>query len=150
MRGLYGVVAAAVLLTAPDVWAEGIPAEFQGDWVPASATCDSPSRFIVTETRMNLVNGADAQSYGDIAIARTFFGPDYQGISVVCMPEFNSGNPPFTVYFNADEKKGTTRVEIYQEIKGPGNPQVDAIQAAAKELAERFSLNQMPLKKCAK
>jgi hypothetical protein len=146
-----GVGVAALLASACHARAqEGLPQEFQGDWVPASATCDSPARFIVTATRMNLVNGADAQSYGDLAIAHTFFGPDYQGISVVCVPEFNSSNPPFTVYFNADEQKGSTKLEIYKEMKGPGNPQGETIQADAKKLAERFPLNDVPLKKCSK
>ena len=63
-------------------------------------------------------------------------------------PEIDSGNPPFTVYFNADEKKGVTKLDIYQEIKGPMNAQVSATQAAAKKLAARFPLNSVPLKKC--
>ncbi len=68
----------------------------------------------------------------------------------VAMPEIDSGNSPFTVYFNADEKRGVTRVEIYQEIKGPQNSQVKAIQAANKKLAARFpELNLKPLKHCA-
>lgn len=97
---------------------------------------------------MTLINGKDSAPYGDIGIARTFFGPDYQGISVVAMPEIDGGNSPFTVYFSADEKKGVTKLEIYQEIKGPQNAQLEAIQAAAKKLSERFPLNSIPLKKC--
>jgi len=42
-----------------------------------------------------------------------------------------------------------TKVEIYQEIKGPQNAQVKAIQAAARKLAGRFpALNLAPLKQC--
>lgn len=138
-----------LVLGAPSAGAgENVPAEFQGDWVAATATCQSPVRFRVAETQMTLVNGKDSATYGDIGIARGFFGPDYQGISVVAMPELNSGNSPFTVFFNADEKKGVTRVDIYEEIKGPMNAQLKAIQAAAKKLAERFPLNSIPLKKC--
>ena len=32
------------------------------------------------------------------------------------------GAQPFTVYFNADEKKGVTKAEIYPEPKGRMNP----------------------------
>jgi hypothetical protein len=146
---LFRALVILVLATSFAVAQDKVPAEFQGDWVPATATCGSPARFRVTESKMTLVNGKDSASYGDIAIAHSFFGPDYQGISVVAMPELNSGNPPFTVYFNADEHKGVTKLEIYQEIKGVQNAQVKAIQATAKKLAERFPLNSVPLKKCA-
>ena len=147
-RALATATTILVLATQYAVAEDKVPAEFQGDWVPATATCQSPVRFRVTETRMTLVNGKDSTSYGDIAITYSYFGPDYQGISVVSMPEFNSGNAPFTVFFNADEHKGVTKLDIYQEIKGPTNAQVRAIQAAAKKLSERFPLNRVPLKKC--
>jgi hypothetical protein len=141
--------AAILSLGARHVIAEDqIPVEFRGDWVPAKATCQSPLRFRIAETRMTLVNGKDSASYGDIGITHTYFGPEYQGISFVAIPELNSGNSPFTVFFNADEKKGVTRVDIYQEIKGPMNAQLKAIQQAAKKLAERFPLNSVALKKC--
>lgn len=125
-----------------------VPAEFQGDWVPADGGCDSSKRFRVTEEKMTLMSGKDSQSYGDIGIALSFFGPEYQGISLVAMPELNSGEPPFNVHFNADEEKGVTKLAIYAEIKGSTNPAVAAIQARAKKLAERFPLNGMALKKC--
>jgi len=144
------VTAAAVLLLgAPITGAQDkVPAEFQGDWVAATATCDAPVRFRVAETRMTLINGKDSASYGDIGITYSYFGPDYQGISFVGMPELNSGNSPFTVYFNADEKKGVLKLDIYQEMKGPLNAQLRALQDAAKKLAARFPLNRVPLKKC--
>ena len=140
-------MAAILALGAQDAAAQ-VPVEFQGEWVPAKATCQSPVRFRITADRMTLVNGKDSASYGDIAMVYSYFGPDYQGISLVSLPELNSGNPPFTVFFNADEKKGETKVDIYREIKGPGNAQLKAIQAAAKKLAQRFPLNNVPLKKC--
>jgi len=150
-RGCAFAVAAAMLLlgTQSAVAGDKVPAEFQGDWVPATATCQSPARFRVAEERMTLINGKDSVSYGDIDIATGFFGPDYQGISVVALPDNETGNAPFTVYFNADEKKGVTQLDIYQEMKGPQNAQIKAIQAAAKKLSERFPLNRIPLKKCA-
>jgi hypothetical protein len=141
---LCGAVLGAGAAAAQDK----IPADFQGDWVPAKSDCQSPARFRVTETGMTLVNGKDSQSYGDVGIAYSFLGPDYQGIIVVALPEVNSGETPFTVYFNADEKKGVTTLDIYSEMQGVTNAQVMAIQAANKKLAERFPLNKLPLKKC--
>ena len=52
------------------------------------------------------------------------------------------------MFFNADEKKGVTGVSIYTEMSGPMNPQLAAIQAAAKNLAARFPLSDVPLRKC--
>ena len=147
-RALVTAIAAWILHAQYAGAQDKVPAAFQGDWVPASGNCQSPARFRVTEDKMTLINGKDSAVYGDIAIAHSFFVQDYQGISVVAMPDFNSGNPPFTVYFNADEKKDVTKVEIYTEMKGPQNAQVKAIQTAAKKLADRFPLNKIPLKKC--
>jgi hypothetical protein len=36
-------------------------------------------------------------------MADDFFGPDYRGIARVAIPEFESMNSPFTVFFNWDE-----------------------------------------------
>lgn len=143
-------LAAAILVLGAHagVAQEPIPAEFRGDWVAATAKCDAKLRFRAAENQMTLINGKDTASYGDIGIAHSFFGPDYEGISVAVFPEINSGAPPFTVFFNVDEKKGVTKLDIYQEIKGPVSAQVKAIQAAAKKLAQRFPLNSIPLKKC--
>jgi hypothetical protein len=124
-----------------------IPAEFRGDWVPQTAACGSAVKLRVAEATLTLVNGADSQSWGNVGVPTSFFGPDYNGISVVALPDFDASQP-FTVYFNADEKKGVTKVNIYTEIPGPTNPQLAKIQAAAKKLATRFPLNDVPLKKC--
>jgi hypothetical protein len=113
---------------------------------------DGQLRIIGTISRHRDAHDLDqwegTASYRDLGTTATYFGPDYQGISVVLMPELNSGNPRFTVYFNADEKKGVAKLDIYQEIKGSKNAQVLAIEAAAKKLATRFPLNNIPLKKC--
>ena len=124
-----------------------VPAQFRGDWVPQSAACTSALRFRVAESTLTLVNGADSQTWGNVALPASFFGPEYKGISQVALPDFD-GAQPFTVYFNDSEKKGVTRVEIYVEMKGVTNPQTLKLQAAAKRLATRFPLNNMPLKKC--
>jgi hypothetical protein len=125
-----------------------VPAEFQGDWVPATGACTSLVRFRVAESSMTLINGKDTASYGHLETTATYFGNEYNGISVVFLPELNSGNPPFTVFFNAGEKKGVTKVDIYTEMPGPMNAPGRALQAAAKKLATRFPVNKIPLKKC--
>ncbi|MFN8009572.1 MAG: hypothetical protein U0V70_21570 [Terriglobia bacterium] len=126
-----------------------VPAQFFGDYVPATGTCDSPVRFQVEGTKVTLINGKDSATFGDLAIPTSYFGPDYSGISTVLVPEINGNDPPFNVYFNYNEKKGVTWVDIY--TPGPASPHavLAAMQTAHKKLAERFPLNQMPLKKCA-
>jgi hypothetical protein len=124
-----------------------LPPEVQGDWVLATATCDSPVRFRAEESQMTLINGKDSESYDDIGVTYSYFGPEYQGPSFVSIPHFNS-DQPFTVFFNADDQKDVTKLDIYQKIEGTTNPKVIALQAAAKKLAERFPLNLVPLKKC--
>ena len=64
------------------------------------------------------------------------------------MPEFNSGGSPFTVYFNADEEPGVTRVEIFHEMAGPQNAAIQSMQDAARALTERFPINMIALKRC--
>jgi len=82
---------------------------------------------------MTLINGTDKADYGDLGLSSSYFGNDYQGITVVYLPELNSNNPPFTVFFNADEKKGLTKVDIYTEMPGPMNAPGKALQSAAKK-----------------
>lgn len=150
-RTLRRVFLALCLLTLREAptWADEIPAEFRGDWVPEKAACSSGQRLGVGDKTLTLVNGKDVASYGDVGIPTSYFGPDYTGNSIVAIPEVNSMNAPFTVYFNHNEKKGVAMVEIYVEMKGPQNAQVKAIQDAAKKLAGRFpELNLAALKKC--
>jgi len=143
------VVAGLVWLGAAQVLAQSsIPAGFHGDWVPATGGCDAQVRLRVAEGTLTLVNAQDSQSWGNVAVPATYWGPDYTGISVVALPDFDASQP-FTVYFNADEKKGVTKVNIYNEMGGRLSPQLAAIQAAAKKLAARFPLNDVPLKNCA-
>jgi hypothetical protein len=125
-----------------------VPAQFQGDWVPATGACTSAVRFRVAESSMALINGKDTASYGNLGTTATYFGNEYNGIFVVFLPELNGGDPPFTVFFNADEKKGVTKVDIYTEMPGPMNAPGKALQAAAKKLATRFPVNKIAMKKC--
>jgi hypothetical protein len=140
-------VATALLLPSLARAQAPIPADARGDWVPQSATCQSAVRLRVAESTLTLINGKDSQTWGNVGVPTAFFGPDYTGIASDLLPDFDA-TQPFTVYVNADEKKGVVRVSIYQEMRGPLNPKVAAIQAAAKTLAARFPLNDLPLKKC--
>lgn len=143
----------AIALAVPSIGALAaeppVPAEFRGDWVPASAQCTSMLRFRVAATNATLINGADKSSYGNIAWPTQYMGPDYRGITVTGIPEFESGNSPFTIFFNADEQKGMTKLSILQGEETPGNAQYNAIVRAAKKLNQRFPLDNVPLKKCA-
>jgi hypothetical protein len=127
------------------------PAEFRGDWVPAGADCaGSKLRFRVTDTQMTLVNGKDEQSFGNVAWPTSYFGPDYQGISAVAIPDGDSGNQLFSVYFNADEKKGVTKLVFEEGVERP-EPQFapyNEIFRKAKALKARFPLTD-ELKHCA-
>lgn len=141
------MLAVAVPIVAVDQ-AE-IAAQFRGDWVLQNAVCVSaPVRMRVDAKTITLINGKDTQSWGNVAIPTSYFGPDYKGISSVAIPDFD-GTQPFQVYFNYEEKKGVTFVDIYAEMKGKLNPMVEKTQAAAKQLATRFPVNRTPLKRCA-
>lgn len=148
VRALF-VASMFVAVAAGYASAQGkVPAEFQGDWVPATGACTSLVRFRVAESSMTLINGKDTATYGNLGTTATYFGNEYNGIFVVFLPELDSGNPPFTAFFNADEKKGVTKVDIYTEMPGPMNAPGRALQAAAKKLATRFPVNKIALKKC--
>jgi hypothetical protein len=144
------IVTLVAALAAQPLAQESLPPEFRGNWVAAAGSCTARVRFVVGERRVTLVNGEDREAYGDIAIAYSFFGRDYEGLSVVAIPEFSSNNAPFTIIFNADEVKGRTVLDMHQEIKvdGPRNPRLESIQAASRKLAARFPLNRIALKKC--
>jgi len=149
--GWFGLAVASQRQSAPAAQQsqDVVPAEFIGDWVPAKGTCDSPVRFRAGGNRFTLINGKDSASYGDLHMSASYFGPDYSGISKVVMPDSNANEPPFLAFFNHEEKKGVTWLDIHTE--GPLSPHAPmaAIQMAHKKLAQRFPLNQMPLKKCA-
>ncbi|MEW5977629.1 MAG: hypothetical protein AB1898_17685 [Acidobacteriota bacterium] len=126
-----------------------VPAEFVGDWVPAKGGCESPVRFRVEGNRFTLINGRDSAVYGNLHLSASYFGPSYSGISQVIAPEINSDDPPFLAYFNYEEKKGVTLLDIYTEAPLSPHAVLAAQQMAHKKLAQRFPLNQIALKKCA-
>jgi len=141
--------AAALLLGCVSItWAgEPTPAELRGDWVPLKATCESALRFRVAADTFELQNGADRQSYGGIGWPSEYFGPNYQGIAVVAIPEFE-GSQPFTVFFNDGEKKGTAKLQILVGEESPNNAAYNALVRTGKKLNARFPLDGIVLKRC--
>ena len=124
-----------------------VPVEFRGEWA-APGRCGSGVRMRVTDIQLILINGTDSAAYGDIAWPTTFFGPDYDGISRVAIPEFGSMESPFTVFFNADEKRGDAKVDIGPLNELPGNATYNRLTAANRALAARFPFGTTILRKC--
>ena len=130
-----------------------VPAQFHGRWVPAKAACESGLGVTVSVDRITLFNGKDTEAIGGIEMAGPgFFPPGYRGIQAVAITEF-SGQQPLTATFNAGEKKGAGLVEFapLQPAKNPNAVQKAYNARISKlNLAKRFPLNNVPLKKCAK
>ena len=155
MRLTTLAVLAGLMLTPLPAAAQGqfaqVPAEYRGDWVAASAACTATVRVRVEATRITLVNGTDTESLGSLEMAGPgFFPPDYMGIQAVAITEF-SGDQPLIATFNHAEKKGVAIVEF--AIAGPdrpGNAVLNKMNAHFRKLnlAKRFPLHQVPLKKC--
>ncbi len=124
-----------------------VQVEFRGDWA-APGRCGTGVRLRVTETQFVLINGTNSATYGDIAWPTTFFGPDYEGITRVAIPEFESMESPFTVFFNADGKRGDAKVDIGPLDQIPGNATYNRITAANRALAARFPFGTTILRKC--
>jgi hypothetical protein len=128
-----------------------VPAEFQGTWVPSKATCESPVRVLVAADRLTLANGTDSEALGGIEMAGPgYWGRDYRGIMAVLITEF-SGHQPVIAMFNYGEKKGAAQVEFSPVMPGTATAQLKAYNAHISKLnlAKRFPLNKVLLKKCA-
>jgi hypothetical protein len=147
------MVVGAMLVAAPVTHGQGtgIPTEFQGDWVAAAAACTSPARIRLESARVTLVNAVDKESLGAVEMAGPgFFPPDYNGIQQVAIADLG-GDQPFSITFNYQEKRGTALAEMAPP--GPdraGNAALNALNARLRKLnlAKRFPLHQVPLKKC--
>jgi len=143
--------AVLLLLIAASPGAAQVPAEFQGEWVSASAACTAPLRARIEGARLTLVNGADMESFGGIEMAGpSYFGPEYRGIQAVLITEFE-GAQPVTATFNVEEKKGVAQFEL--GVPTPANPANTVAAAhnarlAKLSLRKRFPLQAVPLKRC--
>ena len=153
MSKFRALLALAAIAVAPGVAAQNaIPAQFQGKWVPQKAACESSVGVTFSADRLTLFNGKDTEAIGGIEMAGPgFFQPGYSGIQVVAIAEF-SGQQPVTATFNAREKKGVATVEFAPVVRGNQTAQARAYYARVSKLnlAKRFPLNNVPLKKCAK
>jgi hypothetical protein len=140
----------SLLAASTDCWS-AVPAEFQGVWVPSPAACTSPLRVQISADRVALTNGNDSESLGGIEMAGSgYFPPDYRGIMAVLITEFD-GHQPLTMTFNPGEKKGVAQAEFAPVQPGGVTAQAKAYNAhiAKLNLAKRFALNKVLLKKCA-
>jgi hypothetical protein len=148
------VCAATTLLAvsgSPNAVAQtAVPAEFHGTWAPAGSACDSAVRVLVAAQVLTLFNGKDSAAIGGIEMAGPgYFPPGYRGLEAVLITEFN-GHQPATMTFNAGEKKGLAQVVFSTVTTGKGNAQLNAYNAriARLDLAKRFPLNNLALRKC--
>ena len=150
LRSLLALIAVAAAAPAAAQFKE-VPAQYHGKWVPAKAACESPAAMVVSADRLTVVNGKDSEALGGIEMAGPgFFPPGYRGIMAVAITEFG-GQQPARATFNVGEKKGSAVIEFAQVMPGK-NPQQNAYNARISKLnlAKRFPLHNVPLKKCAK
>ncbi len=127
-----------------------VPPEFHGTWVPGNATCASPVRAQVAAQVLTLINGSDSTALGGIEMAGPgYFPRDYRGIEAVLFTEF-SGHQPAIMTFNAGEKKGVAQLALAAVTPGKPNAQLNAYNSRISKLnlAKRFPLNNVPLKRC--
>lgn len=133
VRGAALVAALGLALlpgTAP-AQTDAIPADQLGVWVPEKKDCKSPLRIELAPKQMTLVNGQDRASQGNVGLTYSYFGASYQGISFVAMADWDK-TQPYTVTFNANEKKGRAVVNFSDAA-----------------LKKRFPLENVALKRCA-
>jgi hypothetical protein len=148
IHSLLAVTATAIAQCA----AAQMPSQFHGKWVPAKASCESSLGVTVTADRLAFFNGKDTEAIGGIEMAGPgYHAPGYRGIEIVAITEF-SGHQPVTATFNASEKKGVGRLDYSPVMPGKPTSQLNAYNARISKLnlAKRFPLNNVPLKRCAK
>jgi hypothetical protein len=147
LRLILAAVGAASVAAA----ANPVPVEFQGRWVPSPAACTSPTAVLVAADRLTLINGKDSEALGGVEMAGSgYFAHDYQGIMQVLLTD-SSGDQPAVMTFNLGEKAGVAEIEYSPVMPGKSTPQLDAYNAHIKklDLAKRFPLAKIALKKCA-
>ena len=128
-----------------------VPPEYQGTWVSAKAACESPVRARIGADKLTLDSGSDSEALGGIEMAGPgYFAPSYNGIMAVLITEFD-GEQPATVTFNVGEKKGTAQIDFSPVMPGKATPLLTKYNARISKLnlAARFPLNKVTLKRCA-
>jgi len=105
-----------------------------GDWVETSKGCDADLRLRVLSDRIEFVNGADREPFGQLDLCHSCEGgARYDGIVLWVAPGMDSEKDSKTlIRFNADERPGIAVVEMEQ------NP----------ELQRRFPMHEKELRKC--
>ncbi len=127
-----------------------VPGEFQGAWVPVKKGCDSAVRVLIAADRLTLQSAKDSESLGGIEMAGPgYFPPGYAGIMAVLLTEF-SGDQPVTASFNVGEKRGTAQLDFAPVMPGKGTAQMARYNAhiSRLDLARRFPIDKVPLKRC--
>jgi hypothetical protein len=107
--------------------------QFRGDWVPQSAACTTAVRFRVDEKTMTLINGKDSQTWGNVATPSAFFGPDYRGISVVALPDFDGAQ---VINFYARISRGGGRGRDRGRTESERVPGALAVGGSSRGLAQ--------------
>jgi hypothetical protein len=153
LRFLPALFVGIGLATGPSVASAAgvVPAEFQGVWVPAKASCDSPLRLQVGADRLTLRNGHDSEPFAHVEMAGSgYFAPGYAGIMAVLIAEL-TGDQPVMATFNVREKRGVAQVDFAPVLPGKGSAQQVRYNAHVSklDLARRFPIHQAPLKRCA-
>lgn len=112
----------------------GTPMEFMGDWVPQSATCQSPLKFRVEADKVTLFSASQSRSFGNMDFCYSCEGgAKYRGIVVWMIPEYGENTvPPFIAQFNVGEKPGVAKLDIKAKLN------------------RQFPLHQVALKRCIK
>jgi hypothetical protein len=103
LLGLPGTLLAAPLEKA-----------FLGTWAPKGPqACKVGPVVKILPDKIIFQNGGDSAQFGDLDACYTCEGgANYNGIVVWVVPEFSKKSKPFTLYFNADEKRGVLKIEF--------------------------------------
>jgi len=103
-----------------------------GTWAPKGSQAFKAGPMVkVLPDKIILQNGRDSAQFGDLDACYTCEGgANYNGIVVWVVPEFSKKSAPFTLYFNAGEKRGVLQIEFMDH-----------------ELEKRFPLKSL-LRKC--
>ncbi len=92
--------------------------------------CGKEPRITADRTGLTFEVAGATQKASRVEHALSYFGPDYEGISLVIFPFADAaGAYPIAMFFNADEEPGTLRIDGH-EAGYPGGPPLDPRNAA--------------------